>query len=223
MGKHSLKTRTSSRKFALAGATAIAAATIVVPAANAAPDSDWDRLAQCESGGDWSINTGNGYHGGLQFHPQTWLAYGGGEFAPTADQATREQQIVVGERTLAAAGWGQWPACSASLGLNSAATPRDTPGGGAALDKSTPEPTPPISEAVQGDVEPELYDQPVITADQLNTVANTTADTYVPAELRHFIPEDVASQVTIPAVGEVLPDEVDRDTLNTFLAEVESR
>ncbi len=77
----------------------------------------WDALAQCESGGDWHIDTGNGYSGGLQFHPQTWTGHGGGEYAPTAAQASREQQIAVAERVRASQGWGAWPACSASLGL----------------------------------------------------------------------------------------------------------
>ncbi len=79
--------------------------------------SVWDRLAQCESGGNWSINTGNPYSGGLQFLPSTWQAFGGNEFAPAAHQATRAQQIVVAERILAGQGWGAWPACSAKLGL----------------------------------------------------------------------------------------------------------
>ena len=79
--------------------------------------SVWDALAQCESGGDWSIDTGNVYSGGLQFHPQTWTAHGGGQYAPTAGQASREQQIAVAEKVQASQGWGAWPACSASLGL----------------------------------------------------------------------------------------------------------
>lgn len=79
--------------------------------------SVWDRVAQCESGGNWSINTGNPYSGGLQFLPSTWQAFGGNEFAPAAHQATRAQQIVVAERVLAGQGWGAWPACSAKLGL----------------------------------------------------------------------------------------------------------
>ena len=82
-----------------------------------ADGSVWDAIAQCESGGDWSINTGNGYQGGLQFNPGTWAAYGGTAYAPTADQATREQQIAIAERTQAAQGWGAWPACTAKLGL----------------------------------------------------------------------------------------------------------
>ncbi|HJD78508.1 MAG TPA: DUF3235 domain-containing protein [Corynebacterium pollutisoli] len=111
-------------KFAATTAAFGTAAALLAPAAAAAPDSDWDRLAQCESGGNWSINTGNGYHGGLQFSPSTWAAYGGTQYAPYAYQATREQQIAVAEKTLAGQGWGAWPACSARLGLNSAPTPR---------------------------------------------------------------------------------------------------
>ncbi len=128
-GRHRAPSATTAPKNAvkvvLAGTAFSAAGLAMAPAANAAPDSDWDRLAQCESGGNWAINTGNGYQGGLQFSPSTWAAYGGTEFAPTANQATREQQIAVAERTLAGQGWGAWPACSSQLGLNSAPTPRD--------------------------------------------------------------------------------------------------
>ena len=117
MGRHSKKT-TSAGKRALAGTAAAAAlAGVVAPQATAAPDSDWDKLAQCESGGNWAINTGNGYQGGLQFSPSTWAGYGGTEYAATADQATREQQIAVAERVQAAQGWGAWPACTARLGI----------------------------------------------------------------------------------------------------------
>lgn len=77
----------------------------------------WDSLAQCEAGGNWSINTGNGYHGGLQFHPQTWNGYGGQQYAPYAYQATREQQIAVAEKVQAGQGWGAWPACTSKLGI----------------------------------------------------------------------------------------------------------
>ncbi|MFG2195976.1 transglycosylase family protein [Streptomyces sp. NPDC048639] len=81
----------------------------------------WDRLAVCESGGNWRTDTGNGYSGGLQFSDTTWRAYGGGSFASRAAQASRAQQISVAQRTLTAQGWGAWPACSASLGLRSTA------------------------------------------------------------------------------------------------------
>ncbi|MGV0341429.1 transglycosylase family protein [Corynebacterium mastitidis] len=77
----------------------------------------WDSLAQCEAGGDWSINTGNGFSGGLQFTPSTWAGFGGTEYAPEAHMATREQQIAVAERVQAAQGWGAWPACTAKLGI----------------------------------------------------------------------------------------------------------
>ena len=77
----------------------------------------WDSIAQCESGGDWSINTGNGYSGGLQFDPGTWAAHGGTQYAPDASQATREQQIAVAEKIQASQGWGAWPACTSKLGI----------------------------------------------------------------------------------------------------------
>ena len=74
----------------------------------------WDRLAQCESGGNWGINTGNGYSGGLQFAQGTWRANGG---SGSAHNASRSEQIRVAERIRASQGWGAWPACSAQLGL----------------------------------------------------------------------------------------------------------
>lgn len=80
-------------------------------------DTVWDDLAQCESGGNWAINTGNGYYGGLQFDYSTWHGYGGGEFAEYAHLATREQQIIVAERLHAARGFQPWPACRIKLGL----------------------------------------------------------------------------------------------------------
>jgi hypothetical protein len=85
------------------------------PAPAPAPTHDWDAVALCESGGDWSINTGNGYYGGLQFSASTWLAYGGGAYAPRADLATRSEQIAVAEKVLAAQGAGAWPTCGRNL------------------------------------------------------------------------------------------------------------
>jgi murein DD-endopeptidase MepM/ murein hydrolase activator NlpD len=79
--------------------------------------SPWDRVAGCESNGRWSTNTGNGFFGGLQFEPGTWRAFGGEEFAPSAQAASREQQIAVAQRVLRSQGWLAWPACSAKLGL----------------------------------------------------------------------------------------------------------
>lgn len=77
----------------------------------------WDRLAQCESNGNWSANTGNGYYGGLQFHSQTWTAHGGGEYASHAHKASREQQITVARRVQKSQGWKAWPHCSKVVGL----------------------------------------------------------------------------------------------------------
>lgn len=79
--------------------------------------SVWDALARCESGGNWAINTGNGYYGGLQFNTGTWLGNGGGAYAPRADLATREQQIDIASRVAAARGFKPWPACARKLGL----------------------------------------------------------------------------------------------------------
>jgi hypothetical protein len=86
-----------------------------VPAPSAPSAHDWNAVAQCESGGNWSINTGNGYYGGLQFSASTWLAYGGGAYAGRADLATREQQIAIAEKVLARQGAGAWPVCGKNL------------------------------------------------------------------------------------------------------------
>ena len=103
-------------------ATLVAVATVAParPAPVAVTDSSssvWDDLARCESGGNWAINSGNGYYGGLQFSHATWHGYGGGEFAEYPHEATREEQIVVAERLHAARGYAPWPSCRAELGL----------------------------------------------------------------------------------------------------------
>ena len=129
-GRHRAPSKTGRTiaRTAVAGAVAGAPLLVAAPAANAAPDSAWDKLAQCESGGRWNINTGNGYHGGLQFSPRTWSGFGGKEFAAVAHQATREEQIVVAERVLAKQGWNAWPACSRKTGVRGESpTQRDAP------------------------------------------------------------------------------------------------
>ena len=85
-------------------------------AATASSGVNWDAIAQCESGGNWSINTGNGYYGGLQFTRSTWLGYGGGKFADTANHASRSQQIAIAEKVLAGQGIGAWPVCGKRAG-----------------------------------------------------------------------------------------------------------
>jgi len=100
-------------RLAVAGAVAIGTPIALAGNAEAAPSSVWDKVAQCESGGNWNTNTGNGYYGGLQFSASTWRAYGG---SGSAHNASREQQIAVAERVLAAQGWGAWPVCSRKAG-----------------------------------------------------------------------------------------------------------
>jgi LysM repeat protein len=125
IGRHRQISRTRSWAFrgATVGVVAGAAALGFAGSASAAPDSTWDSVAQCESSGDWSINTGNGYYGGLQFTQSTWDAYGGQQYASRADLATRDQQIAVAEQTLAGQGWGAW-AC-AFAGGGEGATQRE--------------------------------------------------------------------------------------------------
>ncbi|RBY98147.1 hypothetical protein DQ237_02360 [Blastococcus sp. TF02-8] len=85
------------------------------PAPAPAPGHDWDAVARCESGGNWSIDTGNGYYGGLQFGSTTWTSFGGGAYAPRADLATKEQQIAIAEKVLAKQGPRAWPTCGKLL------------------------------------------------------------------------------------------------------------
>ncbi len=113
-----------SRTSRLLGRIGAVAVTAIVPLTLAAPaqagparQDRWDRLAQCESGGNWRANTGNGYYGGLQFSRRTWSAYGGGTYAGTANNATRPQQIAIAEKVLRGQGWNAWPACSRRMGL----------------------------------------------------------------------------------------------------------
>jgi nucleoid-associated protein YgaU len=119
-GKHRRPSK-ATRVAALVGVTgaAVAAPLLGATSANAATASEWDQVAQCESGGNWSINTGNGYYGGLQFSASTWAAYGGTAYASTADQASKSQQIEIAEKVLAGQGKGAWPNCG--VGLSNAA------------------------------------------------------------------------------------------------------
>ena len=107
-------TRTVSAERSAASASSSRRSTVTRSAAAPAGGSVWDRLAQCESGGNWGISTGNGYSGGLQFAQGTWAANGG---SGSAHNASRAEQIRVAERVRASQGWGAWPACSAKLGL----------------------------------------------------------------------------------------------------------
>ncbi|MER5729231.1 transglycosylase family protein [Streptomyces sp. NPDC002138] len=119
--------RSAARKLAarkLSARTVTAAALLAVAApllgsanASAAAISTWDKVAQCEATGNWAINTGNGYYGGLQISMSTWRAYGGTQYAARPDQATKQQQILTGEKILAGQGQGAWPSCGPAAGL----------------------------------------------------------------------------------------------------------
>ena len=111
-----------SRAARTAMATVLTSTAFLVPftvteSADAATLRTWNRLAQCESGQRWHINTGNGYYGGLQFSHSTWIGFGGGRFANNAHRASKAEQIKIAERVRRNQGWGAWPACSEKLGL----------------------------------------------------------------------------------------------------------
>lgn len=123
-GRHRKPTTSSVSvaKIAVTGAVLGGTSLGLAASAQAASDSEWDTVAACESSGNWAINTGNGYHGGLQFSPSTWLGYGGGQFASAAHYASRDEQIAIAEKVLAGQGKGAWPVCGRGL---SGPTPRD--------------------------------------------------------------------------------------------------
>ncbi len=117
-GRHR-KPSNHARTFGLATAPFVAAFPMFAASASpaAAAGSSWDRLAGCESGGNWGINTGNGYYGGLQFADGTWDGNGGEKYASRADLASRGEQIVIAAKVLDGRGWSPWPGCSSRLGL----------------------------------------------------------------------------------------------------------
>ncbi len=133
-------TRRIAPALVFTAAAAVGSSLALASPASAASGETWDRLAQCESSGNWSINTGNGYYGGLQVYQPTWNGFGGSQYASRADLATRGEQIAVAERVLATQGWGAWPACSRKLGLTTAdaGTPAPAP---------APAPAPPTAPA----------------------------------------------------------------------------
>ena len=109
----------------IAGVCAVAGAAVAgglsnSPAASAAPSNVWDRVAACESGGNWKISTGNGYYGGLQFSASSWRAAGGTKYASLPHHATKGQQIATAQTLLRMQGPGAWPTCSRKAGLTRA-------------------------------------------------------------------------------------------------------
>lgn len=181
-GRHRKPTTTTATKtfakVALTGAVLGGGAALLgTGSASAASDAEWNQVAQCESGGNWAINTGNGYQGGLQFSPSTWAGHGGTQFAPTADQATREEQIVVAERVLASQGKGAWPSCGGPL---SGPTPRTAPTDTPRLAPAAPTtPAPAAPEARLGDA-PDAQ----TTQEALDQVGATSVSPEVKAMLK---------------------------------------
>jgi nucleoid-associated protein YgaU len=138
----------------LIGALAAVALALGIASVGSAPASAastvWDRVARCESGGNWRISTGNGYYGGLQFSTRTWNGFGGGKYASRANRASKGEQIAIARRVLASQGPGAWPVCSRKAGLtksngkaNRQATPASNPGASkaSATKKATPKRT----------------------------------------------------------------------------------
>ncbi|MEU5835220.1 transglycosylase family protein [Streptomyces diacarni] len=140
-GRH----RRPTKAVRIATVTGVAGAAVALPlvsatGANAASVDTWEKVAQCESSGNWQANTGNGYYGGLQFNNSSWAAAGGTTYAPRADQATKEQQIAVAEKLLDMQGPGAW-ACAGAGGLTSGGPAADVnPDGGSSDSGSQQQP-----------------------------------------------------------------------------------
>ncbi len=126
----------AARIASMAAVIAVGAGGSIATATNPAHAGGtvWDRVAKCESGGNWRINTGNGFYGGLQFSASTWRAYGGGAYASYAHRATKAQQIAIARKVLKSQGPGAWPVCSVRAGLTRA-------NGGASSSATAPKPT----------------------------------------------------------------------------------
>ncbi|MFG2830761.1 transglycosylase family protein [Streptomyces sp. NPDC048434] len=138
-GKH----RRPSKAVRVATLAGIAGAAVAVPlmgatSASAASVGTWDKVAQCESGGNWSINTGNGYYGGLQFSNSSWAAAGGTQYAARADLASKSQQIAAAEKLLAIQGPGAW-SCAGAGNLTAGGPAADVDTSGSAQTKSAPQ------------------------------------------------------------------------------------
>ncbi len=193
--------RTAARRGVAVAAISAAGLALSVTAANAATDgATWDSLAQCESGGNWATNTGNGYSGGLQFSATTWAAYGG---TGSAADASREQQIAVAEQVQASQGWGAWPSCTAQLGLSG--------GGGATA--VTPQSVPVQSAPVQVPVESAPLQAPVesvpVQAPMVQAPAVPAATDAVTAP-QHAAPVELSGETYTLEPGDTLSTVADK-------------
>lgn len=199
-GEPELTTKNQRSKrilLTLGGSTALAL-SLTPAVAHAAPDSEWDKLAECEAGGNWAIDTGNGFQGGLQFTPQTWNAYGGSEFAPSANKASREEQIYVAEKVLEGQGWGAWPSCSSKLGLSgSPDANRPKPGeGGSSSNSESAE-----SDSANTEGGAESSDSGVKTSDSVIVLGDSTSLDPVKGQIESSLKEKGYKDVYVDAVG----------------------
>ncbi|WFE99007.1 transglycosylase family protein [Micromonospora sp. WMMD964] len=165
--------RVTTRRLAV-GTLAVGAVTGAValfgPAAPAQAGVDWDAIAQCESGGNWKINTGNGYFGGLQFSQSTWAGYGGKKYAARADLATRGEQIAIAEKVLDGQGIGAWPTCGKKGGSSGGSATKST--------RSTAKSTKSTGKATTSPDRPSRGEQPA-TRDHERTAAPTGGRTHL--------------------------------------------
>jgi LysM repeat protein len=123
-GRHrNAPTAKRATAFGVLGLSTAAMSALISPAAaHAASSNEWNAVAQCESGGNWADNTGNGYYGGLQFSASTWDGFGGTAYASHANEASPSEQMAIADKVVAAQGWGAWPVCSRVAGVTGVPT-----------------------------------------------------------------------------------------------------
>ncbi|MGZ4554834.1 MAG: transglycosylase family protein [Mycobacteriaceae bacterium] len=192
-GRHRKPTTTGRTvaKVAVTGMVVGAPLTAFAGSASAAPattGNNWDAVAQCESGGNWAINTGNGFSGGLQFTPSTWSAYGG---TGSAQSASKSEQISVAERVLAGQGKGAWPVCGRGLG-SANASPVQAQTKSAPVAKATPKAAAPQATAPKATTKAAPK---VVTPEASTPAAATPAASTSAAGSYVVVPGDTLSQI----------------------------
>ncbi len=223
MGRHRKPTTSSVgiARLALTGAVIGGGSLGLAAQAHAATDAEWDAVARCESSGNWAINTGNGYHGGLQFAPGTWSGHGGGEFAPVAHQATREEQIAIAEKVLATQGKGAWPVCGRGLSgptprtVTSEAAPETVPDAAGAPEAplaplDTPAPQDPAGE-MPAPQQPPVLDAPAVAP----APVPAPVPTEIPAPAPAPEPEIIAIGIETPAPAGGTKDDIEVVVIET--------
>jgi LysM repeat protein len=183
MPKHVLRSKSFTRR-AVATA-AIAGAAIAIPVAmagSASADSvNWTAIANCESSGDWAANTGNGFYGGLQFTQSTWDAYGGDQYASSANLASESDQITVAEAVLASQGIGAWPVCGAYAGSGTTYTGTNTSGSSSTDTSSSSTPSSSSSSSSSSDNSSSSSSSDNSSSSSSNTSSSDTSSTSTPS------------------------------------------